>query len=177
LTGMEIWESIFRPVFQFLVGPILTGIVIFKLTNNAAKKREQNNATRQLNVLKAKLERIITLVEAVNEKLEEDEDYSERLREMSLGDFSAVKEEVQFSHRGSEEDLLRLYKSLKKEGERKVLKLSGKIEEVALELKSIPTDALPTKIHGKLHELIETQEIDLDLTEIKSLTKLVQLEI
>lgn len=171
------WEIIFKPLFQFLVGPIITGIVIFQLTNKAARSREKSNATRQLNVLRAKLERIIALVEEVNDKLEEDEDYSERLREMALGDFSVVKEETDFSHEGNEENLLRLYRNLKKEGEKDVLKMTGQIKEVTLELKEIPMDSLPTKIHGKLHDLIETKTVELDLIDVRNLMKLIKKEI
>lgn len=177
MNFLEMWEIIFKPIFQFLVGPIITGLVIFKMTNKAANKREKSNETRQLNILKAKLERIVVLVEEVNNKLEEDEILSLRLREMSLGDFSVVEEEIEYSHEGNEENFLRLYKSSKEEGQKDVLKLTGQIKEVSLELKDIPMDALPTKIHGKLHELIEMKQIELDLVKVKSLVRLVKKEI
>lgn len=177
MTGLEMWEIIFKPIVQFLIGPIITGMVIFWLTNRATKTRERNHATRQLNVLKAKLERVVYLVEQLNPLLEENDNYSKRLKEMTQGNFSIVREETEPWNEGDEKNVIRLYGDLQLEAKKQAVKLGKQLTEVTTELKEIPMDSLPTKIHGKLHELIEMKKVELDLVKVNSLLILVNKEI
>lgn len=166
---MEFWETFALPIIQFLIGPIVTGAVVYKLTSRASRRKENDMSIRQLNILKSKLEKTIRLVGELNKELRDIEDYEARIEEIKNDDLSGVDEELR--HAGSKNDILSLYQNLRGDSGRKIMNLKKEIESSFRELSDLEIDLLPTKVHGELIDLIETQRVELDLTLHKRLLK------
>lgn len=167
MDWIELWRVFILPVIQFLIGPIITGAVIYRLTSRAAKQKENDMSIRQLNVLKSKIEKTISLVGKLNEELQSLDDYDLRINEIKIGDLSGVDEELR--NAGSIENVLKLYIDLKADSGRNIMKLKKEIESSFREFSDLEIDLLPTKVHGELADLMESKEVELDLKKHKQL--------
>lgn len=169
MNGIELWRVFVLPVIQFLIGPIVTGAVIFRLTSRAAKQKENDMSIRQLNVLKSKIEKTISLVGELNKELENLDEYDLRIDEIKHDDLSGVDEELR--NAGSKGNILNLYIELKTDSGRNIMKLKKEIESSFRELSDLEIDLLPTKVHGELIDLMESKKVELDLNKHKQLLK------
>lgn len=164
-----LWKTYFLPVIQFLIGPIVVGVVVFYMTQKANLKKEKEKTIRQLNVHYSKIKRIIQLVESLNKELEEFNEYEVKINQMKNGDYSKVKEELRSV--GNDNECLQLFVNLKGSSLKNMNKLQREINETSLELNDIPNDLLPPHIHAEIVELIESKQVDLDLVKHKKLLK------
>lgn len=76
MSGLVVSNDFILPIIQYLVGPILTGIVVYLFTSNSNRKLEKNNTSRQLNTLKVKLHKLRKIVKEFNEEMTRSVDYN-----------------------------------------------------------------------------------------------------
>ncbi len=86
MSGLVVSNDFILPIIQYLVGPILTGIVVYLFTSNSNRKLEKNNTSRQL-----KLHKLRKIVKEFNEEMTRSVDYNYVLSKISEGDFSSVE--------------------------------------------------------------------------------------
>ncbi|MCR6106868.1 hypothetical protein HXA34_11270 [Salipaludibacillus agaradhaerens] len=166
----DVWTVYLLPIIQYLVGPVIAGYVVYRLTDRKNRQAEKDAAVRQLNVLYAKINRIVGLVEKINELFTENDEYKKRMDEINEGNFENIKSEMALTH-GDEHECFRIITEKKEQNSQEIRDLFNKASVTAKELRSIPTDLIPTEIHAEIVEIIESKFVALDISKYTQLMK------
>lgn len=165
----EIWTIYVLPVIQYLIGPIVVGVVVYHLTNKTAIKKEKNIMNHQLNIHYSKVKWIISLEEELNKALDNLDKYRNSIEQMKNGDYSSVKEELESIR--DENACLLMFEELKTETSKNIDKLRNRITASYSDLNNTSKDLLPPEIHAEITEIIESKQVELDLVRHKQLLK------
>ncbi|MFJ5564847.1 hypothetical protein [Lysinibacillus xylanilyticus] len=153
----EIWSTFILPVIQYLVAPIVTGVVIWFMTSKRSLRENKDKMLRQKNENLVALQTVINYIEEARKSLDYQKDLTECLERMNNGDFSMVEVEGGI---GSDQACIEFYENLKR-SEINIFNTKFKRAKTAFDkFKNTPKDLLPEKIHLDLISLHSEDKIE-----------------